>query len=452
MHKENTQQVDDGGIIPINQLNPYMNWTIKARCTAKSSVRTWSNAKGNGQLFNFDLVDESGEIRCTCFNEFVDEFEPVIQVGNIYLISRGIIKSGNPRFTKAQYEMSLSKGSVVQQIQESRTPIPKKRYAFVEIDRIQDLQVDGLCDVQGVITSISPVTTFLTKKDQREVKKRNIDLTDRSKRSVELTLWANMAEEFEGDIGDVVVAKNVRVNDFQGNKSLNFATNLSVLEINPPGVDGCKELKAWYNQNEDKLASEVKSISAGNWSGGATGPAPMGTYAELKADATSSKGVMLRIPSTIMWFKRDEQAPLFYKSAPGERHKVVENTQDPSNGKPWYCPGLNQYFSSYTPRFILTLSGGDFTGSEILSCFDDCGKFVVGCDAADVERLKLHDPAKLELVFAQALFQRKIFKIRAKEEYVGEEQRVKCIINGVEDIDFAKESKNLIEKIRQFQK
>lgn len=46
-------------IYPIKNLNPYQNrWTIKARVTAKSEVRTWTNAKGAGKLFSVDLVDQ----------------------------------------------------------------------------------------------------------------------------------------------------------------------------------------------------------------------------------------------------------------------------------------------------------------------------------------------------------------------------------------------------------
>ena len=34
-------------------------WTIRARVTNKSSIRTWSNSKGEGRLFSVDLLDES---------------------------------------------------------------------------------------------------------------------------------------------------------------------------------------------------------------------------------------------------------------------------------------------------------------------------------------------------------------------------------------------------------
>lgn len=34
-------------------------WTIRARITNKSGIRTWSNSRGDGKLFSMDLVDES---------------------------------------------------------------------------------------------------------------------------------------------------------------------------------------------------------------------------------------------------------------------------------------------------------------------------------------------------------------------------------------------------------
>ena len=57
---------------PIDSITPYQNkWTIKARVTSKSDIRTWNNAKGSGKLFSMDLMDESGEIRAIAFNDQV---------------------------------------------------------------------------------------------------------------------------------------------------------------------------------------------------------------------------------------------------------------------------------------------------------------------------------------------------------------------------------------------
>lgn len=62
-------------ITQISHLNPYMNrWTIKGRCTSKSDLRRWSNARGEGKVFSFDLLDvDGGEIRVTAFNDEADK-------------------------------------------------------------------------------------------------------------------------------------------------------------------------------------------------------------------------------------------------------------------------------------------------------------------------------------------------------------------------------------------
>lgn len=39
--------------------NPVNRWTVRARVTNKSSIRTWSNSRGDGKLFSMEIVDES---------------------------------------------------------------------------------------------------------------------------------------------------------------------------------------------------------------------------------------------------------------------------------------------------------------------------------------------------------------------------------------------------------
>lgn len=44
-------------------------WTIRARITNKSGIRTWSNSRGDGKLFSMEMVDESvsGPLENTVF-------------------------------------------------------------------------------------------------------------------------------------------------------------------------------------------------------------------------------------------------------------------------------------------------------------------------------------------------------------------------------------------------
>ena len=72
-----------GPIVPIEGLNPYQGrWNIKARVTSKSSIRTYTNARGEGKLFSVDFADQSGGIRATAFNDSVDKFYEMLEVKN----------------------------------------------------------------------------------------------------------------------------------------------------------------------------------------------------------------------------------------------------------------------------------------------------------------------------------------------------------------------------------
>lgn len=57
--------------------------------TNKSAIRTWSNSRGEGKLFSMDLIDESGEIRCTAFRDMCDKFYDMIEVHIAYTTKIG---------------------------------------------------------------------------------------------------------------------------------------------------------------------------------------------------------------------------------------------------------------------------------------------------------------------------------------------------------------------------
>jgi len=90
----------DDTYTPINALNT-MNpdWIICAKVTNKGAIRTYQNNKGEGKLFNFELADTYGsQIQATCFNAAAEKFEPMIEKGRIYKISKGDVKIANKRF------------------------------------------------------------------------------------------------------------------------------------------------------------------------------------------------------------------------------------------------------------------------------------------------------------------------------------------------------------------
>ena len=107
-------------IYPIEALSPYSNkWTIRARCTQKSNIKTWHNRNGEGKLFSVNLLDDSGEIRATAFKEQCDLLYNVFEEGSVYYISghRGV-KLAKREFSNVDndYELTFERDTVVEKV------------------------------------------------------------------------------------------------------------------------------------------------------------------------------------------------------------------------------------------------------------------------------------------------------------------------------------------------
>lgn len=108
-----------GAIYPIEGLSPYQNnWTIKARVIQKSEIKTWSNQRGEGKLFNVTLMDESGEIRGTAFNQVVDEIYDKLEEGKVYFLSKARVNLAKKKFSNLSndYELSLEKNTEIEEV------------------------------------------------------------------------------------------------------------------------------------------------------------------------------------------------------------------------------------------------------------------------------------------------------------------------------------------------
>lgn len=138
----------DSTIVPIRDITPYNSkCTIKARVTNKGPVRTWSNSRGDGKLFSMDLLDDSGEVRMTGFNNAVDQFYDFIKVNEVYIISKFSAKPANKQFTNLNHEYEISfmnDTQVLPCMDADADNIPTLSFQFTEIAFIEDLEKDKI--------------------------------------------------------------------------------------------------------------------------------------------------------------------------------------------------------------------------------------------------------------------------------------------------------------------
>ena len=108
-------------LYPIEALSPYAHkWTIKARCTHKGEIRTWHNKNGEGKLFSVNLLDETGEIRATGFNEQCDALYENFQEGCVYYISAPCrVNFAKKQFSQGinnDYELTFERDTLVEKV------------------------------------------------------------------------------------------------------------------------------------------------------------------------------------------------------------------------------------------------------------------------------------------------------------------------------------------------
>ena len=77
----------------------------------KHEIKKFTNAKGNGEILNVDLIDASNtEMRACFFNEAVQKFGSILHERKIYLMSDGYVRLANKKYTSNPNDYELTFG------------------------------------------------------------------------------------------------------------------------------------------------------------------------------------------------------------------------------------------------------------------------------------------------------------------------------------------------------
>ncbi|SPQ96570.1 unnamed protein product (mitochondrion) [Plasmodiophora brassicae] len=437
-------------LVSIRELNPYISrWQIKARVTSKSEMRTWSNAKGEGKLFSFDVLDAGGgEIRVTAFKQDADRFFDLIQVGNVYLISHGQVKPANRSFThlKHEYEVTLGRESQIEQAPDEDGSISQMHYEFVPINSLESYPANSFVDIIGVVTDVQPASTIVSKTTQREMTKRSVTLVDTSNASVELTLWGNAATTNDETVlgGNPIVAiKGCKVSDF-GGRSLGTVGS-STLTIRPD-IPEAHQLQQWFTSSGG--AHSAVSVSKRGGSGSMAGLEykTCGQIAELP-NTPEPAFFLLHAAITTLTFNTER--PPWYLACPTPdcKKKVTDN----GSGS-YYCEKCNKQYPAANPRYIFSFAVADSTGSTWLSVFHDEALQLLGGRSAEDLRscLEVGDTGTPEAAFRSANFTEHVFKVRAKYEVMNENTKLRATVVAIAPIDHATECSRVCDLLRAY--
>ncbi|KAG0725250.1 Replication protein A DNA-binding subunit [Chionoecetes opilio] len=434
-----TRTPSGGSVNPIESLTPYQNrWTICARVTNKASIRTWSNSRGEGKLFSFELLDESGEIRATAFNDEVDKYYDMIEADKVYFITGASLKTANKQYNNLNndYEMSLNRTTEITPCHEA-TAIPTMQFNFVSLDQLEALPKDTILDVIGVCKEVFDLSHVTMRSTGKELTKRDLSLVDTTAREVRLTLWGTQAETFDGSQQPVLAVKGVKLSEFNG-RSISVLSS-SCVQINPD-IREAHMLKGWFD-NGGNVAETINLSSRGGSQGFGSGIYKL--FVEAQQSTGADKPEYFCVNGTVVMVRKDNS---MYTACPKEgcNKKVV----DQSNGM-YRCEKCDQTYDTFQWRIMLGLCVADISDSQWITIFQDQAEQLLNTTSNELGALKETNKEDFEKIMDSVLFKNYNFKLRCKIETYNGESRWKGTAVNLSDVEPKEHSQRLITEINK---
>ncbi|TAQ90680.1 hypothetical protein B7494_g1013 [Chlorociboria aeruginascens] len=440
-----TSSAGHASIYPIEGLSPYANkWTIKARITNKSDIRTWHKTNSEGKLFSVNLLDETGEIKATAFNDQVDALYEILQEGSVYYISSPCrVQLAKKQFSNLanDYEMTFERDTLIEKAEDQEN-VPQVRYNFTTIGDLQNVDKDSTIDVIGVLKEVAEINQIISKSTQKPYDKRELTLVDNTGYSVRLTIWGKTATSFEANPESIVAFKGAKVSDFNG-RSLSLLSSGS-MNIDPD-IPEAHKLKGWYDSQgrTDTFASHSNMAGAGSAGGR---PDQTRTLAQVREEnlGMGEAPDYFQAKATIVYIKQENFS--YPACLNDDCNKKVTDMGDGT----WRCEKCDQSHPKPEHRYIMSLNVNDHTGQLWLSCFDDVGRMVMGMSADQLMEIKENDQQALEKVFEEANCKTLTFKCRAKMDTFQDQVKVRYQVTGASPINIHAETQRLTELIKSY--
>jgi replication factor A1 len=415
----NTSAINPENLCPINAITPFYNaWTIKARVTAKTSIRPLKR-HGGGQVFSFHAIDDTSEIRIVAFNAECHKYFNIIEKNFVYYIAKGIVKTANKKFSnlKSDYEITLTNDSVIEICNEN-IPLPKMIYKFVEFKDLPNISLNTFVDVIAVIKNISNLEPIISYNSNIEYKKRDILLLDKNSIVVRMKVWGNEAESFNAIKGSIIAVKNALVGDFKG-RTLKCVPNTTI-EYDPD-LPEAHILKGWYDregQNATNVVSMSKTIDSN----------ASNTFKYLSQinmnSVPNDSTLYFNCRAVIVSTGRPQNS--MYKSC--GLNGCSKKVRNESNGL-YHCDKCGTDSQTFQWRIMLSVCMSDCTGHLWFNAFRKGSEEIIGLKVDELSQIFENDSNQYNSIICGLVYKKFLFRISATQK----NNRMDLIIIGAKE-------------------
>ena len=295
----------------------------------------------------------------------------------------------------------------------------------------------------GYVRSVGDLDEISTKAGKM-LKKKVLTLIDDSNSTIELTLWAQKAENFN-QVDCVIAVNAVKVSDFNG-RSISTSLN-SEIEINP-SIYQATELEKWHssaNHDDVEPLSKRGAYKGNNNTNTKTVEKTFGQVMEEGLGRDDQPAFFANIATITKVYKGNN---MMYSACPKKGcNKKVQSLDDK-----WYCENCNAHYDECEWRYILKALASDNTGSQRIDFFNDKAEVLMGCSAKEVHDLQFANDPSFESKFKDAEFSQFYMRYKASTKVYQDIPRFQVQIMAIYPLDFNKCSKKLINLIERYEK
>ena len=256
----------------VKDVDPYKLTRDKELLTRLVSANTKPYKSGAGEVASLLMADQTSDVQVTIFNQ--PGLYASLRVGGAYYVplAKAVVKPKS-KFNRGRlpFEITLGQGAELEEAPAAvAMHLPAHRFRFESIESLTKMAAEAQVDVLGIVTSVGPLVEYARKSDQQVLTKRVVEITDKTTRCVQVTIWGDA--EFELGEG-LVVALRGRVAAYNGVVALSaLPSDVAVLRDTPEAVDLAEEWRVkpwqpiplapvWKTEQLDTLSSKSADAS-----------------------------------------------------------------------------------------------------------------------------------------------------------------------------------------------
>ncbi|KAG6386051.1 hypothetical protein SASPL_154937 [Salvia splendens] len=307
------------------------------------------------------------------------------------------------------------------------TFLPETKFSFTPIDELGPY-VNGreLVDVIGVVQSVSPTVSIRRKSNNETIPKRDIVIADETyapiiKKTVVVSLWNDLATSFGQELLDmankspVVAMKSLKVGEFQGVSLSALSKSIMVVD---PDMPEAKKLRFWYDSEGKDTSLAAIGQSPSNRNGARSMYSDRVSLSHITSNPSlgEDKPAYFSIKAYISAIKPDQA--MWYRACKTCSKKVTEAV-----GSGYWCEGCQKNEDVCSLRYIMAVKVSDASGEA----------FISDGEASYQKKLK------------EATWVPHLFRVSVTTNEYNNEKRQRITARAVAPIDYATESKYLVE-------